>query len=99
MSLRLARYGFTDVGAAAALPGPAPEGLALWDEAEQAPAGPGDGDVLSALGAAADPYLALRQLHRVVEAARQAGIEDPIGAMRGDAALAAALAAVLGASI
>jgi glutamate-ammonia-ligase adenylyltransferase len=91
-TLRLARYGFTDVAAAARLLGPAPDGLGLLDEAEPGP-------VLTALGGAADPDLALRQLHRVAEASARAGAADPVAAMRADADLAASLSAVLGASI
>ena len=56
--LRLARYGFTDVVAAAKLLGPAPDGLGLWDDAELAPTDAAAGDVLTALGSSADPYLA-----------------------------------------
>jgi len=74
--LRLARFGFTDSVAAAKLLGSAPDGLGLWDEAESAPTHPDAGAVLTALGDSADPDLALRQLHRVDEAARRASSAD-----------------------
>ncbi len=58
------------------------------------------GDVLTALGSSADPYLALRQLHRVEESARRIAPDaGPLAAMRSDAGVRVALAAVLGASI
>jgi len=98
-SLRLARYGFTDVAAAARLLGPAPAGLGLWDEAEAAPVDAAAGEVLTALSEAADPSLALRQLHRIEEAARRASVEGPLATMRVDPGVRSALVAVLGASI
>ncbi len=112
-TLRLARYGFTDVMSAAALLGPLPEGLGLWGDnaaaggadprpgtgAEPGPTDAAAGEVLVALGEAADPYLALRQLHRVEEAARLSGVDGPLGTMRSDPAVRSALAAVLGASV
>ncbi len=68
---RLARYGFADNGARAAdLLGPT--GLRLWDAETQAPAGTDAAELLSSLSRAADPNLALRQLHRLVEAAARA---------------------------
>ncbi len=98
--LRLARYGFTDVVAAAKLLGPEPDGLGLWDDGELAPTDAAAGEVLNALGASADPYLALRQLHRVEESARRIAPDaGPLAAMRSDAGVRAALSAVLGASI
>jgi len=93
-ALRLARYGFTDVGAAARLLGPAAAGLGLWDTTEQAPTDAPAGDVLAALGESADPDLALRQLHRAAE--RSGAV---MAAMRADEAVRSALAAVLGASV
>ncbi|MEU5674718.1 bifunctional [glutamine synthetase] adenylyltransferase/[glutamine synthetase]-adenylyl-L-tyrosine phosphorylase, partial [Micromonospora sp. NPDC047753] len=68
---RLARYGFGtaegDGGARAAdLLGP--EGLRLWRPVEQEPVDEAAAELLSALSRAADPDLALRQLHRIVEA-------------------------------
>jgi len=97
--LRLARYGFTDVESVARLLGPRPDGLGLWDDAAQAPTDAAAGEVLTALGEAADPYLAARQLHRVEEAAARSGKEGPLTAMRQDPAVRTALAAVLGASV
>ncbi|MBX6751497.1 MAG: bifunctional [glutamine synthetase] adenylyltransferase/[glutamine synthetase]-adenylyl-L-tyrosine phosphorylase [Micromonosporaceae bacterium] len=97
--LRLARYGFTDVAAAAALLGPVPDGLGLWDETEAAPVDEAAGELLTALGEAADPALALRQLHRLEEAARRCSVEGPLATMRVDRVVRSALAAVLGASI
>jgi Glutamine synthetase adenylyltransferase len=98
-SLRLARYGFTDVAAATRLLGPEPDGLGLWDETELAPVDEAAGEVLTALSEAADPSLALRQLHRIEEAARRSQVEGPLAAMRVDPVVRSALAAVLGASI
>ncbi|MEV4351034.1 hypothetical protein AB0J83_41790, partial [Actinoplanes sp. NPDC049596] len=68
---RLARYGFADNGVRAAdLAGP--NGLRLWDTEAQAPAGADAAELLTSLSRAADPTLALRQLHRLVEAAGRA---------------------------
>ncbi|GAA2465111.1 bifunctional [glutamine synthetase] adenylyltransferase/[glutamine synthetase]-adenylyl-L-tyrosine phosphorylase [Winogradskya humida] len=65
---RLARYGFADNGARAAdLLGP--EGLGLWDVALQEPSSALAGDLIHSLSRAADPNLALRQLHRMIETA------------------------------
>ena len=97
--LRLARYGFTDVAAAATLLGPAPAGLGLWDETEAAPVDDAAGEVLTALGESADPSLALRQLHRIEEAAQRYSVEGPLATMRTEPVVRSALAAVLGASI
>ena len=97
--LRLARYGFTDVVSAARLLGPAPAGLGLWDEAELAPVDASAGEVLVALGESADPLLALRQLHRIEEAARRSTVDGPVATMRTDPSLRSAVAAVLGASV
>ncbi len=98
--LRLARFGFTDSVAAAKLLAPSPDGLGLWNEAESAPSDPDAADVLTALGDSADPDLALRQLHRVDEAARRTSNDKgPLASMRSDAAVRSALAAVLGASV
>ncbi|MGC4773596.1 bifunctional [glutamine synthetase] adenylyltransferase/[glutamine synthetase]-adenylyl-L-tyrosine phosphorylase [Micromonospora sp. DT44] len=71
---RLARYGFGiaegDGGARAAdLLGP--DGLGLWQPEEQEPVDDAAGELLAALSRAADPDLALRQLHRIVEAERR----------------------------
>ncbi|RGC67810.1 Glutamate-ammonia-ligase adenylyltransferase [Micromonospora sp. MW-13] len=72
---RLARYGFGaadgDNGSRAAdLLGPA--GLGLWRPEEQEPVDERAAELLAALSRAADPDLALRQLHRLVEAERRA---------------------------
>jgi glutamate-ammonia-ligase adenylyltransferase len=101
---RLARYGFGDNGARAAdLLGPG--GLHLWDAGTQEPVDTDAGDLVLALSRAADPNLALRQLHRLVEsaqrAATRAGTADGtavLDAMYADAGLRRRLVAVLGAS-
>ncbi|MEU8050850.1 bifunctional [glutamine synthetase] adenylyltransferase/[glutamine synthetase]-adenylyl-L-tyrosine phosphorylase [Micromonospora haikouensis] len=68
---RLARYGFgtDDSSRAADLLGPA--GLDLWHPQEQEPIDDRAAELLAALSRAADPDLALRQLHRLVEAERR----------------------------
>ncbi len=103
---RLARYGFGaadgDGGARAAdLLGP--DGLGLWLPQTQEPAGEGGVELLTALSRAADPDLALRQLHRIVEAERRHhaaadGGSPLLAAMRRDPGLRRRLVAVLGAS-
>ncbi|BCB78997.1 bifunctional [glutamine synthetase] adenylyltransferase/[glutamine synthetase]-adenylyl-L-tyrosine phosphorylase [Phytohabitans flavus] len=95
---RLARYGFgltADVARAADMLGPGE--LALWDPAAQEPTDESAGELLTALSRAADPDLALRQLHRLVEAdRRQEGAL--LVTMAADAGLCRRLVAVLGAS-
>ncbi|MEV4491828.1 bifunctional [glutamine synthetase] adenylyltransferase/[glutamine synthetase]-adenylyl-L-tyrosine phosphorylase [Micromonospora coxensis] len=93
---RLARYGFAegDGGARAAdLLGP--DGLGLWRTEEQEPADEPAAELLAALSRAADPDLALRQLHRIVEAERRAAAAAEAGAdgtsPAGGSALIAAL--------
>ncbi|MEV4483509.1 bifunctional [glutamine synthetase] adenylyltransferase/[glutamine synthetase]-adenylyl-L-tyrosine phosphorylase [Micromonospora coxensis] len=93
---RLARYGFAegDGGARAAdLLGP--DGLGLWRTEEQEPADESAAELLAALSRAADPDLALRQLHRIVEAERRAAAAPEAGAdgtsPAGGSALIAAL--------
>ncbi len=86
---RLARYGFGaadgDRGARAAdLLGP--QGLGLWDPATQEPAGEAADELLTALSRGADPDLALRQLHRIVEAQVRAARRAARAAVGGDAA-------------
>ena len=72
---RLARYGFGDDGARAAdLLGP--NGLRLWDVESQEPVDTDAGELLSALSRAADPNLAVRQLHRILESAGRAALRD-----------------------
>ncbi|MEV1156058.1 bifunctional [glutamine synthetase] adenylyltransferase/[glutamine synthetase]-adenylyl-L-tyrosine phosphorylase [Micromonospora chokoriensis] len=102
---RLARYGFGtaegDGGARAAdLLGP--DGLRLWRPDEQEPTDEPAGELLAALSRAADPDLALRQLHRIVEAERRAtegSAESPLLAeLHADPGLRRRLIAVLGAS-
>jgi glutamate-ammonia-ligase adenylyltransferase len=72
---RLARYGFADNGARAAdLLGP--KGLRLWDADAQSPTGTDEAELLHSLSRAADPNLALRQLHRLVDAAGRQAARD-----------------------
>jgi len=68
---RLARYGFADNGARAAdLLGP--NGLRLWDAESQSPVDSDAAELINALSRAADPTLALRQLHRMIDAVARA---------------------------
>ncbi|NJP33004.1 bifunctional [glutamine synthetase] adenylyltransferase/[glutamine synthetase]-adenylyl-L-tyrosine phosphorylase [Micromonospora thermarum] len=88
---RLARYGFGagDVGLRAAdLLGP--DGLGLWRPDTQEPADEPAAELLAALSRAADPDLALRQLHRLVEAERRAAGGDDVAAVRGAGGVPAA---------
>ncbi|MFY1672394.1 bifunctional [glutamine synthetase] adenylyltransferase/[glutamine synthetase]-adenylyl-L-tyrosine phosphorylase [Plantactinospora sp. WMMB334] len=117
---RLARYGFglgdgertggNGVGLAAELLGP--DGLGLWDVGAQEPVDAPAGELLTALSRAADPDLALRQLHRIVEAERRTagpvtgdggktggdGGETLLAALHADPGLRRRAVAVLGAS-
>ncbi|HEX6684835.1 MAG TPA: bifunctional [glutamine synthetase] adenylyltransferase/[glutamine synthetase]-adenylyl-L-tyrosine phosphorylase [Candidatus Limnocylindrales bacterium] len=81
---RLARYGLTIA---------CPAELRLWDETAQRPVDEEAALVLEQIGRAADPDLALRQLHRVFE-------RDPavLEAVSGDEDLRIRLISVLGAS-
>ena len=100
-TLRLARYGFGDAAVASTQLGPPPTGLGLWDIAEQQPVDEVADEILAALADSADPDLALRQLHRIHEAARRRGgspTVDVVAAMRQHPAVRAGVAAVLGAS-
>ncbi|MEN3307341.1 MAG: [glutamine synthetase] adenylyltransferase / [glutamine synthetase]-adenylyl-L-tyrosine, partial [Micromonosporaceae bacterium] len=90
---QLARYGFADASRAGALLGK--DGLRLWDEAEQQPADPAAPGVLRALARAADPDLALRQLHRLATADDPAAL---MSSLRTSPGLRGRLLAVLGAS-
>ncbi|MEU4424583.1 bifunctional [glutamine synthetase] adenylyltransferase/[glutamine synthetase]-adenylyl-L-tyrosine phosphorylase [Actinoplanes sp. NPDC024001] len=82
---RLARYGFADNGTRAAdLLGPG--GLGLWDPETPGPVDGRAADVLDALSKAADPNLALRQLHRIVESVGRAGGARPTGSIVTNAA-------------
>ena len=107
---RLARYGFADNGTKAAdLLGA--EGLRLWDDEAQGPVDTTAAELIHALSKAADPTLALRQLHRMVESAERAAArakkdgakqdgaaETILGALAADQGLRRRLVAVLGAS-
>lgn len=100
---RLARYGFdvsgTDTVRAAELLGP--DGLRLWDSQAQQPVDEPAAELLAALSRAADPDLALRQLHRLVEAQQRDRVDAGpavVDALHADAGLRRRLIAVLGAS-
>ena len=97
---RLARYGFAGDGSRATdLLGPG--GLRLWDTEAQAPVDERAAGLLDALSKAADPNLALRQLHRVVESAGRgdpAKAEALLAGLSADDGLRRRLLAVLGAS-
>jgi glutamate-ammonia-ligase adenylyltransferase len=81
---RLARYGFADSGIRAAdLLGPT--GLRLWDAEAQGPTGTDAAELLQSLSRAADPNLALRQLHRMVEAAGRQAARSNGGRVTGPA--------------
>ncbi|MFG3704170.1 bifunctional [glutamine synthetase] adenylyltransferase/[glutamine synthetase]-adenylyl-L-tyrosine phosphorylase [Micromonospora sp. NPDC047670] len=80
---RLARYGFGTEGGdgvtrAADLLGP--DGLGLWRPDAQEPTDDRAAELLAALSRAADPHLALRQLHRIVEAERRAAASGRVPA-------------------
>ena len=100
---RLARYGFgvadgDDGGRAADLLGPT--GLGWWEPAAQEPVDETAAELLTILGRAVDPDLALRQLHRIVEAERRSdpGAGALLDALRTDPGLRRRLIAVLGTS-
>ncbi len=79
---RLARYGFGDNGTRAVdLLGPT--GLRLWDLEAQEPVDTAAAELLGVLSRAADPNLALRQLHRLVEAAGRAADRSNGGPVTG----------------
>ncbi|WP_030442789.1 bifunctional [glutamine synthetase] adenylyltransferase/[glutamine synthetase]-adenylyl-L-tyrosine phosphorylase [Actinoplanes subtropicus] len=65
---RLARYGFADKSADLL----GPTGLRLWDAESQGPTGTDAAELIHSLSKTADPTLALRQLHRLVEAVGRA---------------------------
>src|SRR5918993_1974260 len=99
--VRLARFGFDDgERAARLLSDPA---LGLWDLERNEPADPEAGPVVAALARAGDPDLAVRSLHRLVEALDGT---DPTGGsaaallagLRGSGLLRGRLLSVLGAS-
>jgi glutamate-ammonia-ligase adenylyltransferase len=91
---RLARSGFLDGERAARFL----LDLRLWDEAAGGPADPAAATLLDLLALAADPDLALRQLHRLAEALGAQRWPALEAALRADPALRARLVAVLGAS-
>ncbi len=94
---RLARYGFTDPGRAAQLVGA--DGLNLWNHDTQQPLDDGAAVVFTALAGAADPDLALRQLHRLVEAAEHAGDTGVLAEIEADERYRLRLTRLLGASV
>src|SRR3954471_7238407 len=99
--VRLARFGFEDgERAARLLSDPA---LGLWDLGRNEPADPEAGPVVAALARAGDPDLAVRSLHRLVEAldrqdASGAAAATLLARLRGSGLLRTRLLAVLGAS-
>ncbi|SFF14781.1 bifunctional [glutamine synthetase] adenylyltransferase/[glutamine synthetase]-adenylyl-L-tyrosine phosphorylase [Blastococcus tunisiensis] len=99
--VRLARFGFED-GARAAVFLSDPS-LGLWDLERNEPADPEAGPVVAALARAGDPDLALRSLHRLVEALDSADASGEAAAallahLRGSGLLRSRLLSVLGAS-
>ena len=99
---RLARYGFGTAegnGDARAADLLGPDGLGVWRPDEQEPTGEAAAELLTALSRAADPDLALRQLHRLVEAERRVADKSALlDALHADPGLRRRLVAVLGAS-
>ena len=99
---RLARYGFGTAegnGDARAADLLGPDGLGVWRPDEQEPTGEAAAELLNALSRAADPDLALRQLHRLVEAERRVADKSALlDALHADPGLRRRLVAVLGAS-
>src|SRR3954462_13222154 len=99
--VRLARFGFEDgERAARLLSDPA---LGLWDLGRNEPADPEAGPVVAELARAGGPDLAVRSLHRLVEAldrqdASGAAAATLLARLRGSGLLRTPLLAVLGAS-
>ena len=99
--VRLVRFGFEDgERAARLLSDPA---LGLWDLDSNEPADPEAGPVVAALARAGDPDLAVRSLHRLIEALDNADTSGGFAAtllarLRGSALLRSRLVSVLGAS-
>jgi glutamate-ammonia-ligase adenylyltransferase len=99
--VRLVRFGFEDgERAARLLSDPA---LGLWDLDRNEPADPEAGPVVAALARAGDPDLAVRSLHRLVEALDASdetggAAAAMLAGLRGSALLRSRLLAVLGAS-
>ncbi|MCZ2857189.1 bifunctional [glutamine synthetase] adenylyltransferase/[glutamine synthetase]-adenylyl-L-tyrosine phosphorylase [Blastococcus sp. VKM Ac-2987] len=99
--VRLVRFGFEDGERAARLL--ADPALGLWDLERNEPADPEAGPVVSALARAGDPDLAVRSLHRLVEALDDADDSGQAAAtllarLRGSGHLRGRLLSVLGAS-
>ena len=89
---RLARFGFADNGTRAAdLLGPA--GLRLWDVEAQEPVDADAAELIRLLSRAADPNLALRQLHRMIESVARAAVRGNGGQVSGPSDGTAASAA------
>jgi glutamate-ammonia-ligase adenylyltransferase len=103
---QLARYGFADATRAGTLITNERGGLGLWQVAQGRPTDPGAEAVLDTLARAADPDLALRQLHRLAAAEEVADYRDAgrgagpglLASLRIKASLRARLIGVLGAS-
>jgi glutamate-ammonia-ligase adenylyltransferase len=99
--VRLVRFGFEDGARAALLLSDA--ALGLWDLERNEPADPEAGPVVAALARTGDPDLALRSLHRLVEALDSTDVSGGSAAallagLRGSALLRSRLLSVLGAS-
>src|SRR5688500_9913283 len=99
--VRLVRFGFEDGERAARLL--SDPDLGLWDLESNEPADPEAGPVVAALARAGDPDLALRSLHRLIEALDSADTSGGFAAtllarLRGSGLLRSRLVAVLGAS-
>ncbi|MEU0555490.1 bifunctional [glutamine synthetase] adenylyltransferase/[glutamine synthetase]-adenylyl-L-tyrosine phosphorylase [Dactylosporangium sp. NPDC006015] len=92
----LARFGFTDDARSSALAGP--EGLRLWDAEARRPVDDDAATLLDTLYFAADPDLALFQLHRLIEAAGAAAGDEVREAVLTDRSLRQRLIGVLGVS-
>ncbi|TFV66024.1 UNVERIFIED_ORG: bifunctional [glutamine synthetase] adenylyltransferase/[glutamine synthetase]-adenylyl-L-tyrosine phosphorylase [Bacillus sp. AZ43] len=99
--VRLVRFGFEDGERAAVLL--SDPSLGLWDLERNEPADPEAGPVVAALARAGDPDLALRSLHRLVEALDESDTSGEAAAallahLRGSGLLRSRLLSVLGAS-
>jgi glutamate-ammonia-ligase adenylyltransferase len=99
--VRLARFGFEDGERAARLLSDSTVGL--WDLERNEPADPEAGPVVAAIARAGDPDLAVRSLHRLVEALDEADSSGSSAAallarLRGSGQLRSRLLSVLGAS-
>ncbi|WP_155858708.1 bifunctional [glutamine synthetase] adenylyltransferase/[glutamine synthetase]-adenylyl-L-tyrosine phosphorylase [Candidatus Blastococcus massiliensis] len=99
--VRLVRFGFEDGERAARLL--SHPDIGLWDLDRNEPADPEAGPVVAALARAGDPDLAVRSLHRLIEALDEADTTGGSAAsllarLRGSGVLRGRLLAVLGAS-